>query len=327
MIKITVNHAFGRTLLVLLSLLGLVACAPITLHQLPAQSPQVYPTQPLTSNGQFIPQAGALPTDAVARQTDSALSQAPALPVKAKQSPAVPIAIPPVLKPVQPSAANSARYGNNYRPTARVPVSPQRPAQRERVRNTTPVPSRKQTLIARRPVVASKPAMAASNSVQAAKPASTRSRQTPLQPTVSSSQPAQATVQTSGQQVVANTAQPQTKAEMVAAPASSLKPTPTEAKKTPAVTAKPRSYSGSPAVAVLTKQASQQLTTGKPGRAAATLERALRIEPENPLLWLRLAEVNARQGKKSQAASMARRAIGLAPGDSGLQARGQRLLN
>ena len=85
--------------------------------------------------------------------------------------------------------------------------------------------------------------------------------------------------------------------------------------------------SSSPAVVVLMKQANNELVAGKSDRAAATLERALRIAPDDANLWLRLAEVNAQQGNKSQAASMARKAMTLAPGDSNIIQRSQRLLD
>ncbi len=87
------------------------------------------------------------------------------------------------------------------------------------------------------------------------------------------------------------------------------------------------SYGGNPAVLVLTKQANNQLVAGKLDRAASTLERALRIDPDNAMLWLRLAEVNEKQGKQSQAASMAKKAMMLAPGDNAIKQRGRRLLN
>lgn len=87
------------------------------------------------------------------------------------------------------------------------------------------------------------------------------------------------------------------------------------------------SYNGNPAVTILTKQANNQLVAGKTDRAASTLERALRIDPENPMLWLRLAEVNEKQGNSSQASSMAKKAMMLAPDDNNIKQRGRRLLN
>ena len=83
----------------------------------------------------------------------------------------------------------------------------------------------------------------------------------------------------------------------------------------------------SPAVAVLLKQTNNELSVGKADRAATTLERALRIAPNDANLWLRLAEVNEQLGNKSQASSMARKALDLAPDDAALRLRAQRLTN
>ncbi len=85
--------------------------------------------------------------------------------------------------------------------------------------------------------------------------------------------------------------------------------------------------SSSPAVLVLMKQANNELVAGKADRAATTLERALRIAPNDANLWLRLAEVNYQQGNKGQAASMAKKAMDLSPNDASLRQRSQRLLN
>ena len=84
--------------------------------------------------------------------------------------------------------------------------------------------------------------------------------------------------------------------------------------------------SDSPVVAVLLKQANNELSVGKADRAATTLERALRIAPNDANLWLRLAEVNEQMGNKSQAASMARKALDLSPDDA-TRLRAQRLAN
>lgn len=87
------------------------------------------------------------------------------------------------------------------------------------------------------------------------------------------------------------------------------------------------SSTSSPVVAVLLKQANNELSVGKADRAATTLERALRIAPNDANLWLRLAEVNEQLGNKSQASSMARKALDLAPDDAAIRLRAQRLAN
>ncbi len=47
-------------------------------------------------------------------------------------------------------------------------------------------------------------------------------------------------------------------------------------------------------------------------QAAAALERALRIEPESPAVWLELARVRLAQGDYAQAGQLARKAASLA---------------
>ncbi len=82
----------------------------------------------------------------------------------------------------------------------------------------------------------------------------------------------------------------------------------------------------SPVVAVLLKQANNEMVAGNNDRAAATLERALRIAPNDATLWLRLAEINQMLGKSEQAKSMANKALSLAPSDERIALRAQRLL-
>ena len=56
------------------------------------------------------------------------------------------------------------------------------------------------------------------------------------------------------------------------------------------------------------QQAQTEVGQGNVSGAVATIERALRIEPENPELWLTLSELNKQQGNAQQAASMAAKA-------------------
>jgi tetratricopeptide (TPR) repeat protein len=69
------------------------------------------------------------------------------------------------------------------------------------------------------------------------------------------------------------------------------------------------------ASASLVAQARSQSEGGHHGLAAATLERALRIEPENPLVWVELARVRQAEGNHAQADAMGRKALSLATGD------------
>lgn len=82
----------------------------------------------------------------------------------------------------------------------------------------------------------------------------------------------------------------------------------------------------SPAVLALLDRADQQYAARDLDAAAASLERALRIEPRNPRLWHRLAAVRLDQGKLDQAIQLAAKSNSLAGYDRGLQARNWRLI-
>jgi predicted Zn-dependent protease len=73
-------------------------------------------------------------------------------------------------------------------------------------------------------------------------------------------------------------------------------------------------------------QARKQANSGAYAPAAATIERALRIEPENPLLWIELGQVRLGEGNASQANSMGHKALALATGDAQAQASSWRLI-
>ena len=66
--------------------------------------------------------------------------------------------------------------------------------------------------------------------------------------------------------------------------------------------------------------------SGRLAEAAATLERALRIEPRNPRLWHELAKVRLRQGDYSQAESLAARSNTYAGDDRDLRAANQKVV-
>ncbi len=84
--------------------------------------------------------------------------------------------------------------------------------------------------------------------------------------------------------------------------------------------------SSSRTVVVLLDQASKQVQAGSPERAAATLERALRIEPKNARLWHRLAIIRYQQGQYSLAESLAAKSSTLAQGDWSLKKRNAELI-
>jgi predicted Zn-dependent protease len=80
------------------------------------------------------------------------------------------------------------------------------------------------------------------------------------------------------------------------------------------------------AVAGLMDTARADLAANRLGSAAATLERALRIEPRNPRLWHELARVRLRQGDYAQAESTAARSNAWAGADGELRAANQRII-
>lgn len=70
----------------------------------------------------------------------------------------------------------------------------------------------------------------------------------------------------------------------------------------------PRSeMSGNRAVIALLDRAQTDNESGQRDAAGASLERALRIEPRNPWLWLELARVRLVQGQYAQAITLARK--------------------
>ncbi len=85
-----------------------------------------------------------------------------------------------------------------------------------------------------------------------------------------------------------------------------------------------------PAVASLLSTANAQSQEGDHGRAAATLERAIAIEPDNAWLWHHLAAARLRQGHLDQAASLAAKSNSLAnsvsAGDRVLQINNWKLI-
>lgn len=87
-----------------------------------------------------------------------------------------------------------------------------------------------------------------------------------------------------------------------------------------------RQFRLGPAASALVAQAHAQAGGGEYAAAGATLERALRIEPDNPLLWVELGRVQLSEGNAGQAGSMGRKALALATGDPAAQASAWRLI-
>jgi predicted Zn-dependent protease len=120
--------------------------------------------------------------------------------------------------------------------------------------------------------------------------------------------PAASTVNTPDQ------SQPVVAPQIIAAPAEALPSPPT------------RSYTLNAASTALVTQAHTQLAAKNFLNAAATIERALRIEPNNPLLWLEYAQVRLNEQSYFQSESMARKALMLANGDPHTQSTAWRLI-
>ena len=88
----------------------------------------------------------------------------------------------------------------------------------------------------------------------------------------------------------------------------------------------PRTFHLGAATTALVSQAHRQAGSGEYEQAAATLERALRIEPDNPLLWIELGRDRLAQKDAAQADALAHKALSLAAGDPHAQAASWRLI-
>jgi predicted Zn-dependent protease len=80
------------------------------------------------------------------------------------------------------------------------------------------------------------------------------------------------------------------------------------------------------AVVALLDHAEQQANAGDLRSAAVTLERAIRIDSRNPVLWHHLASVRLAEGDALQAEQLAAKSSSLAPGNYALQARNWELI-
>ena len=83
----------------------------------------------------------------------------------------------------------------------------------------------------------------------------------------------------------------------------------------------------SPVVLALLDEAQRHDAGGDSARAAATLERALRIEPRAPVLWTRLAGLRLGQRQYVLAESLALRALSLARHEPDLQHENCRIIS
>ncbi len=88
----------------------------------------------------------------------------------------------------------------------------------------------------------------------------------------------------------------------------------------------PKSYRLGVATSALVTQARSASAQGDFDAAAATLERALRIEPDNPLVWIEMGRMRLASGDAAQAQYMGRRALALAAGAPRAQSAAWRLI-
>jgi len=82
----------------------------------------------------------------------------------------------------------------------------------------------------------------------------------------------------------------------------------------------------SPASQSLLTESRRYQAAGQYPQAAAAIERALRIEPRQPVLWLELGQIRLQEGNAAQAESMARKALSLASGDATLEGQAMELI-
>jgi tetratricopeptide (TPR) repeat protein len=94
----------------------------------------------------------------------------------------------------------------------------------------------------------------------------------------------------------------------------------------PAAGPQPRPFVLGPAATALVGEAHAQEQSGNFAIAGQTLERALGIEPHNPLVWIELGRENILAGDPAQAYGMGRKALYLATGDNHAQASAWELI-
>ncbi|MEZ4601661.1 MAG: tetratricopeptide repeat protein [Syntrophotaleaceae bacterium] len=92
------------------------------------------------------------------------------------------------------------------------------------------------------------------------------------------------------------------------------------------VPAPPPPASQNTAVLALLNKARAQAGAEQWDPAAANLERALRIEPRNPVLWQELAKTRLGQGQYGQAENLAAKSNALAGANRSLQAENWRII-
>lgn len=111
-----------------------------------------------------------------------------------------------------------------------------------------------------------------------------------------------------------------TQTPAVVSPAQERAREPAVSRQPPAVSRQP------PAVVALLEHAQQQANDGDLESSAASLERAIRINPGSAVLWYHLATLRLAQGEARQAEQLAVKSNSLAPGNAVQQARNWTLI-
>jgi tetratricopeptide (TPR) repeat protein len=115
---------------------------------------------------------------------------------------------------------------------------------------------------------------------------------------------------------------------VIAAPGSGNEPVIEPPAPTPLPRERPRKPPATlgPASSALVAQAQAQRRKGDLPGATVTLERALRIEPNNPLLWIEMGRLRMDQHNFAQAEGMGRKALAMSVGDDQTQSQAWRLI-
>jgi len=119
---------------------------------------------------------------------------------------------------------------------------------------------------------------------------------------------------------------------ILTAPTDIQRPPPEEAIEAPAPVQipkeRPRTQPATlgPASRALVTQAQAQRKKGDLPGATVSLERALRIEPNNPLLWIEMGQLRMDQRNYPQAENMGRKALSMSVGDDKTQAAAWQLV-
>ena len=94
----------------------------------------------------------------------------------------------------------------------------------------------------------------------------------------------------------------------------------------PSVPPAPREYHLGAATRSLVAEARSAAGRGDLPAASMTLDRAIRIEPTNPLLWIEIGRLRLAENDARQAEGCSRKALSLASGDRSTQSQAGRVL-